>query len=217
MELRNLVDIIRRIVRQETIWQRIYKGKVVNNIDPRKTGRVLVVIYDLGFDTPEKGFWCSATDKNSLSVPDINSWVRVFFENGDRNQAKYFGQALEMEDQIPENFKSLPSSHVLFEDPNNKIHINFDGILNRMEIGNSGHESAAREGDEVISDNTIDSSFWAWLSGFLSVFKTWAPVPADGGAALKTALTAFFGANPDPTQLISEINEGSEQILIGDK
>ena len=54
---------------------------------------------------------------------------------------------------------------------------------------------------EAFTSANEDAVFWTWLAGFLGVFNNWTPIPQDGGAALKTALTAWLAANPVPAEL----------------
>lgn len=102
--------------------------------------------------------------------------------------------------------------------PSTKVY-NHDGSLIRI-IGTSGGESAnikeaARKEDEVKSTSTEDSGFWSWITGFVSIFTSWVPVPDDGGAALKTALSTFFASNPTPSSLTGKITSGSSEVKIG--
>jgi hypothetical protein len=89
---------------------------------------------------------------------------------------------------------------------------------------NSGTKGAARLDDSVIADGTTDTisvgdnvAFFTYLSALMQVFTTWTPVAGDGGASLKTLLTAFFSTNPAvPTSITGKINEASGTTKIGD-
>ncbi|WP_440948568.1 hypothetical protein ACSAZL_10270 [Methanosarcina sp. T3] len=81
-------------------------------------------------------------------------------------------------------------------------------------IINKGVNGAARNGDNIKSTSAEDEIFWNWLEGFIKAINTWTPVPNDGGAALKLALTPFL-ANA-PSELSGKIIQGSNKVKIGD-
>ena len=168
---RDLITLIRRIIVKETMYQRIYKGRVSDLNDPLGKARVLVTVFDIGFTTPDKGFWCSPSDKNSVSTLKLQDWTNVFFEAGDRNRPKCFGQATGMKDQLPSAYDGNPDTHVLFEEPSGKQKIVYDAQGDVLKIG-KGNEAILKGND------------------FISTIATWVPVPADGGASLKLVLTA---------------------------
>ncbi len=135
MNDRDLLSLITRIVNKLTIWQRVYKGEVKNLTDPLSKARVLVVIYDLGFITADNGFWCSPSDKNSLSSLKIGDWTNVWFEAGDRDRPRCFGQATAMKDQLPKAYDGSKDTHVLFQDPDGKQKIVYDAKSNTLKVG----------------------------------------------------------------------------------
>ena len=54
---------------------------------------------------------------------------------------------------------------------------------------------------EPFSSSAQDATYWNWLSGFAGVLRTWAAGAGDA-TGLRTALNAFFAANPTtPSQL----------------
>lgn len=189
MTSKDLVDIMQKIILQETIWLRHYIGKVVDINDPLKKARIKVIIYDLGFDTASIGFWCYPRNLNSITTPKINDWVEVYFLNGDRDRPVYMGKANEIKDMLPKNYDNKPKSNVIFEDVDNKIKIKFDGDTNTMEMGKSNFQKAARENDTIIIDATTDPINWPLL-----------------------VAAGFAG-----TSLNGKINSGSNQTKIGDQ
>lgn len=55
---------------------------------------------------------------------------------------------------------------------------------------------------EAFSARLEDEQFWDWLAGFVDVFTAgWTPIPGDGGAALKAALSAHLQSHPRPESL----------------
>lgn len=132
---KDLLALIERIVNKMTVWNRIYKGQVVDLNDPLKKGRVRVTIYDLGFITADKGFWCSPTEGNSISMPAQGDWVNVYFEAGDRSRPKYFGKSQDMSGQLPNSYDGKPSTHILFEEPSGKQKVIYDANGNTLKVG----------------------------------------------------------------------------------
>lgn len=101
-----------------------------------------------------------------------------------------------------------------------QIHLTPDG---KLKIGSAGtHPAAARTDDATVANNTTDQPpsngvdpFFVWLSGLVSVITTvWVPVPADGGAALKVAMSSYISGHPVPTALIGKITGGSGKVSI---
>jgi len=70
-------------------------------------------------------------------------------------------------------------------------------------------DGIVRVKDAILSASGVDPAYWNWLLGFVGVLLSWTPVPGDGGAALKTAMTTYIGTNPVPTSLASEHRAGS--------
>jgi len=81
----------------------IYRGKVLDNIDSMKKGRVKVEILGiftgiekeyLPWAVPGLPIFCGAgVGFGSFGVPAIDSWVWCFFEEGDHQQPVYFAEA----------------------------------------------------------------------------------------------------------------------------
>lgn len=79
-----------------------YRGLVVKVDDPKKLGRCRIRVMpmmrlleddDLPWATPAKDTGDVGVDVGSLIVPDVNSWVWVFFEAGDIRIPQYTGSA----------------------------------------------------------------------------------------------------------------------------
>ena len=98
-----------------------YRGKVVENKDEKKFGRIVVWIPDLMPDIPEnQGIWARpannpiggrndqyGTDNHymgSCMIPRKGAWVWIFFESGNINRPYYFaGLDAEQAKVLPEN------------------------------------------------------------------------------------------------------------------
>lgn len=220
MDTRTLLDLFRKIVYEETIWLRHYIGEVKSTTDEDRLGRVCVALYDLGFNDASTGVWAAPRDKNSMSIPAVGDWVEVYFVNGDRNRPVYLGVAGEIAQMAPKSYDGKDSTHVLFEDPEEKITAVFDALKNELNIGKQGFQPCARKEDAVKSTSAEDSAAWAVVQALLGVISG-APIPEPGNgspsafqAALAVALSAAGGA---PTSLTSKIIEGSDQVKVGNK
>jgi uncharacterized protein involved in type VI secretion and phage assembly len=73
----------------------VYRGTVVNNIDPLQTGRIMVMVTDVGSLTPST--WAmpcvpfAGKQAGAFMVPQIGSGVFVQFEAGDPDRPVWMG------------------------------------------------------------------------------------------------------------------------------
>jgi hypothetical protein len=73
----------------------IYRGTVVNNVDPMQTGRIMVTVTDVGGITPST--WAmpcvpfSGKQMGAFMVPQIGAGVWVQFEGGDPDRPVWTG------------------------------------------------------------------------------------------------------------------------------
>ena len=210
---RTLRGAIAEVVREETRYLRHYWGQVVRNDDPVRRGRVKVTIPELGWNNDATAAWCFPRQMHALSVPKKDEYVEVYFMSGDPDRPVYLGLLSDFAGNIPPSYTN-PTTHIVFEDPDEKTLVRWDG--SKLDMGKSSYQNAARQEDQVRSTSVEDSSFWTWLIGFVTLFTAWVPVPGDGGLVLNTAVKAYITANPTPTSLTGKIIEGSDQVRIGD-
>ena len=86
-------------------FEGIYRGKVVDNDDPDRFGRIKVQIFgvfdnievnDLPWAVPATSLFCgSGVEFGYFAVPEIDSYVWCFFEAEDLYQPVYFAEALD--------------------------------------------------------------------------------------------------------------------------
>jgi uncharacterized protein involved in type VI secretion and phage assembly len=102
----------------------IYRGLVMDNNDPSQYGRIKVQIYPMFADITDATLlpWAvpampifdgAGTGSGSFAVPKINTFVFVFFEQGDFYQPVYFAEAQTAQ-------KGLPSARTT-NYPNRKV------------------------------------------------------------------------------------------------
>jgi len=200
---KTLLELLRRIVWAETRYLRHYMAQVVNVTDPDGGAQVKVVCYDLGFDTEDKGLWCSARNKNAVITPKVGDWVEIYFMNGDQNRPVFLAGASDMEKMLPKNYDGKATTQVLFEDGENKIHEVYDALANELKIGNSDFRECARKNDTT----------QLTLSGFdiqtlaIALLTTAGFVPASAPVPAATPVTFTDG----------KITSGSIQVKVGDK
>ena len=130
----DLYELIQDIVYEETTYLRHYIGKVVDNLDPLKKGRVKITIPELGLDTPDLALWCWPRQGSGMSIPAIEKYAEVYFINGDRTKGAYLYPASEIIDNVPTTYKGTVTKHVLFESPENVDYINYDDKSGDLEI-----------------------------------------------------------------------------------
>ncbi len=210
----DIYDMICEIVRTETVFLRHYLGEVCDNNDPSKLGRVKVMLYDLGMDNMSLGMWCYPRQGHSMSVPKIGAWVEVYFLNGDSGKPVYLHLATEVNRNIPSKWTGNSIEHVLFEDPlDSANHVLYDAQGNIV-IGSSKAGIRMLEATEsyVLGDTfkTELEKQKKMITDLQTAFSTWAPVPNDGGAALKAAAATFI-ADPVPNyaNILSTLIKGS--------
>jgi len=212
-----LFGIINSIIDRQVKFLIPREGQVKDLNDPEKLGRVLIQVPSLGWDTNNKAAWCHGTDKNLLSTVKKDDYVIIQFVDGNRDFPICIGKSNRIKGMIPKNYDGKPTTHILFESPADKIMMKYDEEADLLQIGKKDYRSSSRVDDTTTSSSSEDSAYWSFWSGFLAVFQAWVPVPNDGGAALKTALTTFFGGNPTPTKQDGKITSGSSQVEVGDK
>lgn len=201
----SFTEQIEKIIRRNTRYSTPRLGQVISLDDPTKKGRVLASVPYLGADTDDRAVWVYAAQNSALVTPSVGDWIIIMWLDGRGNgggdiRPFYVGQALWMSEQIPKSYTD-ENSQVLFEGQDNSIHITYDESTQKMEIGNQGFLPAAREGDPVFSDNSLDAVFWTWVSTISGVVNALVP-----------------GSVPIiPSNLTGKINGGSDQVEIGEK
>jgi hypothetical protein len=126
-----------------------YRGKVLDTNDPDKLGRIKLEIFGI-FDNIKPEFlpWAipaaplgsgAGLDFGNFFVPEIGSFVWVFFERGDFRQPVYFAEAQTALHGIPEEAKT--------NYPNRKVMKTKSGIIiyidNSTKDININHPSGA--------------------------------------------------------------------------
>lgn len=111
--------------------QGFYRGKVLDNIDPDKLGRLKIQIFgvfddidatDIPWAVPTYPIFSgSGNDYGCFTVPEIDSYVWCFFEAKDLQQPVYFAEA-------PDRIHGLPSERIT-DYPNTKVLKTKNGII----------------------------------------------------------------------------------------
>jgi len=128
--IQTLIDILKyRGLEYFGRYYSIYRGKVVDNNDPLKMGRVKVIVDAINPQQPLPswavpiGFW-AGKGYGEFYVPEQGDVVYVMFERGDASRPVYFGGHY-FQDNIPENMKSdYPKVRGIVTKKGNKIIIN---------------------------------------------------------------------------------------------
>lgn len=121
--------------------------------------------------------------------PDAETEALIVCPNGNRDQAI----AICVHDRENRQKNHSKGDVVIYGKNGNKIHLKQSGNI-EITLADNLHIGAANEsyvkGDTFKTelDKDVDA-----LSELQSAMSTWTPVPMDGGAALKTAITTFLG------------------------
>lgn len=157
LDAKEIYGIIEEVVEEVTLYLRHYIGKVVDNQDITRVGRVKVAIEELGFDTPDLGIWCQPRQGHAMTVPVINSYVEVYFINGERERPVYIFPATEIMKTKPKSYIGDVRQHIIFESPEQQAdNILFDAKQRLLTIL-EGSESAVL-GDALLS----------WITDFIT-------------------------------------------------
>ena len=153
-----------------------YRGVVVENNDPKQAGRIKVNVFGVFDNIPVDNipwaimadpFMGGLGDNGSSFIPEIDSHVFVFFENGDHEEPVYFAGAPAIKDgepdlplesreegEYPHNkvFKTKRGSYIEFDDTEDavRIKIHHPSGTNR-EIDNDGNVIETIVGDETVN------------------------------------------------------------------
>ncbi len=120
MEQKDLLEIIKKIIKNELRFYGHYLGQVVDTKDPEGIGRVLATVPQLSWDTADVAPWCSPRQQSGLVTPVVGQWIEVYFMDGDIDKPRYHGNATEMENSLPTEHKGKASNQVIFEDGKTK-------------------------------------------------------------------------------------------------
>ena len=189
-----------KVVREQTTYLRHYSGQVIDNLDPLNKGRVKANIPELGFISKDLSVWCNARQGHGMSVPKINSWVEVYFLNGNPEFPVYLALDSKVAENIPSSYTGDVKQHVLFEDPNNSSGvILYDGNGKELTLLKSGEKITMLEGTEsFVLGDTLKTELQKNIDALTQLqadFAAWVVAPNDGGAALKAVVSAGFGAS----------------------
>ena len=181
-----------KTIYEETLFLRHFTGEIVDINDELKKGRVKITLPDIGMDTPEKGLWCYPRMSSSLVVPEVGQYAEVWFiKKGDQQIPVYLYPAAEFPDNTPKNYAGNVKEKILYEDPKSK--------KNNIKYNQESKEITFFDGyDFAVKFNdlkTVVEELQNDVNTLKNVFSNWIVAPSDGGAALKTAATTWYGTS----------------------
>lgn len=206
-ELRNLYEIIQKIVFEETIFLRHYIGEIVDNNDILNKGRVKVTLPELGMDTPDLALWCFPRQQTGMSIPEIGGYAEVYFINGDRTKPRYTYPASEIIGNLPSNYKGVVTDHILFESPKTKDYIKYDDSSGDLELRLSnelkiiGEKISLLEGEESF---VLGDALMTFFDTFISLLNAHVHSGVTSGPGSSGPTSGFTS----PTDILSEVIKG---------
>ena len=180
------LELIRRIIIEETIFLRHYVGEVLDNKDELNQGRVQVALYELKWDEKATAPWCFPRYIQGVRIPVPGDWVEVYFINGKPERPVWLGIASEVKDQILDSYDG-ETRDVLHENRVTGDAITYDSKNERYEIGEADESFVKGDTAKQELQKNVDA-----LTQLISDLTAWTPVPNDGGTALKTILSTGF-------------------------
>jgi len=118
-QTRDIYSLLKRIIYNETLYLRHWLGKVIDDQDPSKRGRVKVTVGDLGFLQDGQALWCSPRQGYSVTPPTQGEWVEVYFMGGDQRRPVYLVGAGEVTGNMPAAFTDPKTTRVIWQDTKN--------------------------------------------------------------------------------------------------
>lgn len=132
---RDLWSEIRKEIILQTKYLRHYSARVVDNQDGESKGRCKVIIPALGLDPTNNfaGIWAWPREKGA-NIPETDSWVEVYFREGNRKFPVYMGEIREIEEQIPPNWDGDPLDRVILNPKSGLINFHYNEGENTLEL-----------------------------------------------------------------------------------
>ena len=187
---KDFFEEIRKIVIQETKYNRFYNGKVVELQDKA----VLCTVDSLGLDTNEKGLICVSVDKNSLTSHKVDDYVVIGFVNNDPAQAFIAGTANNFENIAPQAYNFNNKVDVLYQDRDNKNKhtTDFRNKENKTEVARDWKLQLVHENGKKIEINESILKFNEGTKSFV--------LGEDLQSYIDTQIVAIYGSHthPDP-------------------
>jgi len=185
----------------------LYRGKVLDNLDPSQFGRIKIQVYPMFADITDSTLipWAipamglnvgAGLGFGTFCVPDIGANVWVFFEMGDIYQPVYFAEATD-------GLKGLPTSRISGTDPEDYPLVRVMRTQNGIQIKINDYN-----GTEDHRDIRIDHPSGSWIEFYPDGRATLHTTDEDGTILLETdeaqinlvAKLNNISLNPGPTK-----------------
>lgn len=137
MELKQLREEIKKIIVEETRYNKSYLGKIIDVEDPLKRGRVKCYVLDLYWYDGESAIWVEpAFIRQSLKLKK-DDYVIIAFKMGNPRRPYYFGMSQELEKMIPSEYDG--AKQVLFQSNEDDFFVTYDDTAKELyiEIGDN--------------------------------------------------------------------------------
>lgn len=186
----------------ETKFNAIYRGEVIDTQDPIKAGRVRVRVFSVFDDISDAALpWAIMADSfmggqagfGGFFVPDVGSHVWVFFETGDPEQPVYFAGAPARPHFPPEKNTDYPTNHVYKTRVGHLVEINDGGNYIHIQHSSGTEMTMHPNGDVTINcaDITTNCNNATVNCDTSTVNSTTSTVNASSQIDLSTPLVAI--------------------------
>lgn len=151
------------IVKENYSFDGMYRGIVIDNNDPLKSGRIRVRIYPMFEKVRDNDLpWAIVADPSmggfanmgGANIPVVNAHVFCFFENGDFRFPVYFAGA----PAIQNDTSDLPTEATGAKYPNNRVYKSKNGVVVEIDdsVGDTRYKITHPSGSSIELKNNGD-------------------------------------------------------------
>jgi phage baseplate assembly protein gpV len=202
---KDILGLISRLIYEGTLYLRHWPGKVIDDQDPSKRGRVKVTVPELGFMKDSEAMWASPRQGYSLIPPKKDEWVEVYFMGGDARRPVYLIGLGEITGNAPVGYTD-PKSPILWQDRKTSDSVKYDQSSKKLTVAVTG--DIAIDGATVNVDQGTNGA--ARMNDAIGIDLLTDPV----NVPMIIAVCAIFGMAVVPP-IVGKVTGGSTKVKIG--
>jgi phage baseplate assembly protein gpV len=172
-QTKDILGLLRKVIRNETLYLRHWVGKVSDDQDPANPprGRVKASVPELGFFEGAE-IWCSPRMGYSMTPPAIGEWVEIYFLGGDPKRPVYLPGVGEITGGTPKVYTGT-KSRVLWQDSVTGDSLVYHEDTKEFDINLSGNVVISGYTNLKIGAASEPFVLGATLYTFFSSLMTW--------------------------------------------